>query len=106
MIWVSLGYYLGLMRPGSGFQWGSFWAVKARILSFLTSKASIWVLVRGQDLGSRAQNLGDRGQYRSLRCQNEFLLVLLYIDKHPFIPLLFPNKWCYNPGNRLELKIL
>ena len=36
----------------------------------------------------------------------EFLLVLLCIDKHPFIPLLFPNKWCYNPGNSLELKIL
>ena len=36
----------------------------------------------------------------------EFLFFLLCIDKHPFIPLSFPNKWCYNPGNGLELKIL
>ena len=36
----------------------------------------------------------------------EFLLILLCIDKHHFIPLSFPNKWCYNPGNGLELKIL
>ena len=36
----------------------------------------------------------------------EFLLVLLCIYKHPFIPLSFPNKLYYNPGNGLELKIL
>ena len=36
----------------------------------------------------------------------DFLLVLLCIDKHPFIPLSLPKKWCHNPGNGLELKIL